>query len=98
MIAAGTDVFGLLSNRLTRYLGMVSYSLYLLHGMVLFVCFRFVLGEEKSRSFSPEGHWLVIGGCALTLVPLCSLTYYYIEKAALAKKQTRAAVTKIPTV
>lgn len=98
MIAAGTDVFGLLSNRLTRYLGMVSYSLYLLHGMVLFVCFRWVIGLEKAGTLSPREHWIAIGGCALTLVPLCSLTYYYIEKAALAKKQTRAAVTKIPTV
>ncbi|HVW59612.1 MAG TPA: acyltransferase, partial [Puia sp.] len=91
MIAAGTDVFGLLSNRLTRYLGMVSYSLYLLHGMVLFVCFRWIIGPEKAAAFSPEEYWVAIGGCALTLVPLCSLTYYYIEKVGVRKK-ARATV------
>lgn len=100
MIAAGNDVFGLLSNRLTRYLGMVSYSLYLLHGLVLFVCFRLIIGLEKAGSFSPEEHWITIGVCGLLLVPLCTLTYYCIEKAALSKGPARKmeTQTKIPTV
>jgi len=91
MIAAGNDMFGLLSHRLMRYLGMVSYSLYLLHGLVLFSCFRFVLGFDRARSVSPLGHWLIVGGCALVLVPLCTLTYYWIEKVGLGKKKTGAA-------
>ncbi len=98
MIASGNDLFGLLSNRLTRYLGMVSYSLYLLHGLVLFICFRFVIGPEKAGALSPEGHWITIGVCGLLLIPLCTLTYYFIEKAALSKKPAREVVTKIPTV
>jgi len=101
MIASGNDLFGLLSHRLTRYLGMVSYSFYLLHGLVLFVCFRFVFGVERARSFSPLGHWMIVGGCALVLVPLCTLTYYWIEKVGVRKKAAGGAVQgqiKIPTV
>jgi peptidoglycan/LPS O-acetylase OafA/YrhL len=86
MIACGNELFGLLTHRLTRYLGMVSYSLYLLHGPVLFVAFRFVIGLDKAKNLSPEGHWLVVGSCAVLLMGLCSLTYFYIEKAAQRKK------------
>jgi len=86
IIAGGNDIFGLLTNRLLRYLGMISYSLYLLHGTLLFSCFRFVIGAKKAIGFSPLEHWLVIGVCTILLILLCTLTYFYIEKPALRKK------------
>jgi len=86
IIAAGNNIFGLLTHRLLRYLGMISYSVYLLHGLVLFICFRFAIGLKKAWRLSPLEHWLVIGCCAISLILLCTLTYLYIEKHYLHKK------------
>jgi len=93
-IAAGNDIFGLLSHRLTRYLGMISYSLYLLHGLVLFSCFYFVLGFKRAKALSPLEHWLIIGGCSVLLILLCSLTYVYIERPAQRKNANAASELK----
>jgi peptidoglycan/LPS O-acetylase OafA/YrhL len=79
IIAAGNDFAGVLRARASRRLGEVSYSLYLLHGIVLFVAFRFVIGFERARSLPPWGHWAVVLGCTPVLVILCCLSYEYVE-------------------
>ena len=78
-IACGNTLFGILSHKSSRFLGQVSYSIYLLHGILLFVTFRFILGFRIAGALSPGLHWGVIAICAIFLVILCSFTYYYIE-------------------
>jgi len=98
IIAAGNDVFGLLTSKLLKYLGMISYSIYLLHGMLLFTCFRFVIGFKKASELSQLEHLLVVCFCTISLILLCTLTYLFIEKPALRKKSnTHRLPKKIPS-
>lgn len=83
LIAGGNTGFGLFSNGVSRMLGDMAYSIYLLHGLMLFVLFNFVLGTERAGHLSAPAYCLTI----LMLVPLLVLTSYftarYIEHAAM---------------
>jgi peptidoglycan/LPS O-acetylase OafA/YrhL len=85
LIAGGQSVFGLLTLTTLRQLGQISYSVYLCHGIVLFVTFRFIVGLEAARQFSVLTHWLVILGCTVALVILCTCTYLWIERPFINK-------------
>lgn len=45
-IASGNDIFGLLSTRGARVLGEISFSIYLIHGIVLYVAFKLIPVEN----------------------------------------------------
>lgn len=47
VVACGNDLFGILNWRLPQALGKWAYSLYLLHGIVLYVLFMLVIGPER---------------------------------------------------
>lgn len=79
IIACGNTLFGMLASDLSRRLGEMSYSLYLLHGVILFVAFRFVIGEAVALRLSPAQHWLVAMACTPLLIATCFITFRYIE-------------------
>ncbi|MBN9383516.1 MAG: acyltransferase [Chitinophagaceae bacterium] len=96
-IACGNSLFGILTHSLSRTLGQISYSIYLLHGIVLFVTFNWILGFQRAAQFSPLLHWGIIAVCAVGVVTICSLTYYFIERpgmdaASAATKKLRKQV------
>lgn len=82
-IACGNSVFGILTHPLSRTLGQVSYSIYLLHGIVLFVTFNWILDFQWAGQLSPLGHWGVIAVCAVGVILVSSNTYRFIERPAL---------------
>jgi len=82
-MACGNSLFGLLTHPLSRILGQISYSVYLLHGIILFVVFNWILGFEKAGKFSPLEHWTVITISSIAVVLVCSVTYRFIERPAL---------------
>lgn len=79
-IACGNGLFGILSWKPCRLLGQITYSVYLLHGLLLFVTFYFVLGLAQAAHLSVWQHWITISICSVFVVIVCSFTYYYIEK------------------
>jgi peptidoglycan/LPS O-acetylase OafA/YrhL len=79
-IASGNDLFGILTTRAACLLGQISYSIYLLHGMVLFFVFRFVVGFTSATTWSPVTHWTVIAACSALVAVISSLTYHFVEK------------------
>lgn len=83
IIACGNTLFGILSSPLSRMLGEISYSTYLLQGIILFVTFRFIVGFARAATLSPLEHWLTILCCTAFLIPFCSLTFRYIEAPAM---------------
>ncbi|GAC1373237.1 MAG: hypothetical protein NVS3B3_07640 [Aquirhabdus sp.] len=66
-------------------LGEMAYSLYLLHGIVLFICFKFILGFNRASHLSTVEHWGVILLCSIVLVIFSFMTYRLIEKPAMKK-------------
>ena len=80
IIACGNDLFGLLSLPVSRVLGEQTYSIYLLHLLILFIVFYFVVGFERARSFSVLEHWLVIASTTPILICVGQLSYTIIEE------------------
>jgi peptidoglycan/LPS O-acetylase OafA/YrhL len=82
-IACGNTLFGLLITPASRMLGQIAYSIYLLHGLLLFWSFNFILGIPNAANRSPAEYWFVI----ITLTPILVLgafiTFRLIENPAM---------------
>jgi peptidoglycan/LPS O-acetylase OafA/YrhL len=83
IIACGNTLFGILTNRTSRTLGEMAYSIYLLHGLVLFVSFNFVIGLTPARELSAETYWLGILIITPILLTLCAVSFKLIEQPAM---------------
>jgi len=79
-IACGNDVFGILTLSISRMLGQISYSIYLLHGFVLFIAFRWAWGFKNIGQLSVLQYWMAIAALAMVLVIVSSLSYRFIER------------------
>ena len=82
-IACGNSVGGLLVSPASRTLGDMAYSIYLVHGLLLFVTFRWWLGPANAAAFSPAAHWALIVGGTPVLVLLCRASFLAIERPAM---------------
>jgi peptidoglycan/LPS O-acetylase OafA/YrhL len=91
IVASGNTLGGLLTSRPARVLGTVSYSLYLLQGLVLFAGRSLV--RLKGADPATIGLFETVCGLALTLVSFA--TYRWIEHPYLAP---RAAPNPAPVV
>lgn len=80
----GNDLFGILTHPAARFLGTVSYSIYLLHGVVLFLVMKGLDRYWIVGSLSVESYWLVIAACGAGLLLLSSVTYRVIEHPFMA--------------
>lgn len=78
-IACGNTLFGMLQIKAARFLGEISFSIYLLHGMLLYVTFYLVIPHFSSVRLSPEVHWAVIVGLVPILLALSTLTFKRVE-------------------
>jgi peptidoglycan/LPS O-acetylase OafA/YrhL len=79
LIAAGNDLFGMLSRAGSRVLGELAYGIYLLHGILLFTTFQLLLDTDAVRAMSPEMHWLLILALTVALILICFATFRWIE-------------------
>jgi peptidoglycan/LPS O-acetylase OafA/YrhL len=83
----GNTLFGLLVLPVSRYLGIISYGVYLLHGIVLYVVFRSLNVVTPIKELNPLEIGLLIGGCGVIIVLLSGICYRYIEYPFLQRKQ-----------
>ncbi len=96
--AAGNSFFGFLTHPTIRCLGAISFSLYLLHGIM----FRLVFGVLKSAGLThwPQlDYWLIIIATAVATTLLCAATYRWIEFPFLSvshKKNPKASLNSQP--
>jgi peptidoglycan/LPS O-acetylase OafA/YrhL len=80
LLAAGNTLFGLLTLPASHRLGEMSYSIYLLHCMLLFLA----LDLAPSPDWLAWKHWLVVLAVTPVLVVLCACTYRWIERPGMA--------------
>ncbi|WP_341676020.1 acyltransferase [Niveibacterium sp. SC-1] len=83
LIGGGNSLFGLLRSPAARTLGETAYGLYLLHGLGLFVLFRFVVGPQAAQTLSPATHWGLVIGFVPALLAFCHLEFRLIEAPAM---------------
>jgi peptidoglycan/LPS O-acetylase OafA/YrhL len=68
-----------LATRPARRLGEISYSVYLVHGLVLTGVFS--IGAVRSHALESHGsYWLTIALCGLLVVVVAALSYVLIER------------------
>lgn len=79
LIVCGNSLFGILNNRYVKFLGSISYSIYLLHGIVLFGIFNFGIGFEESKYLSPAKYSLIIFSITPLVVLISFLAFKFIE-------------------
>ncbi|MBB3195076.1 acyltransferase family protein [Roseateles terrae] len=87
LIACGNDLFGGLSSRLSRHFGEPTYSVYLLHGLVLFVSFHWCVAwmtGVNAAQLSATQHWLVVWMMTPVLMTLSHCSHRYVEMPGLA--------------
>jgi peptidoglycan/LPS O-acetylase OafA/YrhL len=87
IIAAGNNLFGILTCRPARVLGTISYSIYLLHNYVLFLVSRLVNHFTDVAQLPSSSYWLMVAVVAIITIGLSMLTYKFIEHPFLKWKQ-----------
>lgn len=74
----GKSVFGFFTLMPVRLLGEISYSIYLLHGIVITVCFL-LLEDYMNSIIANNSYWLLVAVIGTVLVLFSSLTYRWVE-------------------
>jgi peptidoglycan/LPS O-acetylase OafA/YrhL len=54
-----------------------------MHGIILFICFKFVLGFDYASTLSRGAFGALILGVTICVVLISSMTYYLIEEPAM---------------
>jgi peptidoglycan/LPS O-acetylase OafA/YrhL len=91
-VACGNSLFGLLSSRGALLLGEISFSLYLLHGVVLSLLFT--EGASLTQAFATTQLPAIFPFAAIIVVLVTSLTFLFIERplisigAAIARSES----------
>ena len=78
-VVHGNSLFGLLASNGARLLGTVSYSIYLIHCITLFVVMRSINAYLPIAGMSLVEYWSWAGCAALLAVVLSSITYRFVE-------------------
>jgi len=87
-IVVNNDFFKVFKVRASQFLGTISYSIYLLHGIVLFVSFRLIIGTNVAKTFSVFEYLMLNLAIAVFIVAVSALTYKFIEYPFLKKYHT----------
>lgn len=94
LVACGADLFGLLQLRASRTLGAMAYSIYLLHGLLLYAVLRLLPPAGWLAGLTAWQHW----GLMLLLTPVLVLagqgTYRWIENPFMARTGQVAAALR----
>ena len=79
VVAADNDLFGLLRWRAPQALGDWAYSLYLLHGILLYTLFMLVIGTERAAQLSPLAYVGVIAAVTPVVLMAAWASHRWIE-------------------
>ncbi|MEO8036830.1 MAG: acyltransferase [Acidobacteriota bacterium] len=78
-VAQGNSVFGLLTSMPARLLGTVSYSIYLVHTIVLYVVLRTINAFAPVSGLEPVTYWALMTLCGLLVIVVSCITFRYVE-------------------
>jgi peptidoglycan/LPS O-acetylase OafA/YrhL len=92
--AAGNSFRGVLIHPAIRCLGAVSYSLYLLHGILLFITMN-TLKTAGLTTLPGPVYWLILVGTAMAAALLSAATYRWVEFPFLSQSHKKAT-TPVP--
>jgi peptidoglycan/LPS O-acetylase OafA/YrhL len=79
LVVLGNDLFGLFQLKSTKLLGEISYSIYLLHGLVLYILFTQLSVVDISK-ITPQKYLMFMPVVSILVVLVSSVTFIFIEK------------------
>ena len=79
-VVGGASVFGLLGTRAAIWLGDISYGIYLLHGLMLWILFTAIQHKTDLGSIALTVYWPMMLLVSMGVVALASLSYVVLEK------------------
>lgn len=82
-VSSGATLFGLFTTTSARRLGTISYSLYLMQGLILTLIFSMAPVNTFAMA-SPQNYWVVGLGCVGVLLLAAALGYAVIERPGIA--------------
>ena len=85
LVVCGNDIFGILLNPLSKALGDLSYSIYLLHGILLYVVFNILVSKENITS--PLVYWGIISLITPILIIFSNFTFKHIELSSMRRSE-----------
>jgi peptidoglycan/LPS O-acetylase OafA/YrhL len=83
LIALGNDIFGILKSSTLKFLGEISYSTYLIHGIIIFIVMYFYFHLEEAKKMSPWEFCITIFIITPIVVLTSFLCYKSIEKPSM---------------
>lgn len=84
LLVNGNTMFGILVSRPVKFLGIISYSIYLLHNIIISVVFYHFDQFRDITSITPLAFWLLTAACGILVVLLSALSYRFVEHPFLA--------------
>jgi peptidoglycan/LPS O-acetylase OafA/YrhL len=98
LIAGGNTLFGLLTVTATKDLGALTYSVYLLHGLVLYLWFTHIGRSLNGALASPHLYWLGVTLLTPVLIGLATVTYRWVELPAMRRRSSpfRSLALRLP--
>ena len=95
----GNTLFGLLKIPSAKFLSTLSYSIYLLHGIVLFFVLRAINLVYPITSHSPLSYWLAVLFAALVLILVSAITYRFIEHPFIQRiRPSKKEIAPVPVI
>ena len=79
VFAAGNTLSGFLNSKAIQIFGLGTYSIYLLHGPLLYITFKLIQKNNYEIYKSNEGFWLIILVLSPILVIFSIFSYVFIE-------------------
>lgn len=95
-VVGGMPLFGVLHTRAALWLGDISYGIYLLHGMVLWLVLSWLQGRGLLAGMSLPGWLLLMAGVGAAVVGLASLSYVRMERPIMGWASRRARARRMP--
>ena len=83
VVAVGNSLFGLLEMPFVRRLGTMSYSIFLLHGIVLYTLFMLVLGVGRLAVLGPLPFALLVAAVLPVVLLVAHASQRWIESPAM---------------
>ncbi|ELY3544417.1 acyltransferase [Cronobacter turicensis] len=82
-VVNGASLFGLLSNKGSARLGEVSYSIYLMQGIIFYTFFKTINASGVDIGIFSVNYYLFTFLAFLLLVGISTLTFLFVEKPAI---------------
>jgi peptidoglycan/LPS O-acetylase OafA/YrhL len=94
---SGNGLFGLLTMQGTKLLGTISYSIYLLHAMFLFVVFRWANQFQRVERMHEALFWSLVFLCGIMAVLFSAVSYVLVEHpfVLIAHRRRSARLPKV---